>query len=404
MGSAIGANIRRLREERGWSQARLAREVCQSARVQGEPIGRQEVSRWETGKRTPREWLPFIAAALGILVDALRTSQHAPAPPLPTLADFLPDDDPLATLSARTGRRIGIGQVNDLQKRVHGLRLADDVLAGGDLIRPALRELRSAVKLYREGTHTADVARQLLAQIGELAQIAGWIASDAGQHDEAERIYRLGISAARQAEDHTLAGNIAGSLAYQMSNTGREAEGLTLAQAAFNDARAGAPPKARALYLDRVAWAHTKAGGIDNGQHAMRALGEASEALSEDGAGIESPAYLYWVDAGELRVMESRVYTELHRPLRAVPLLREVLSGYDATHTREMALYLSWLAVALADANEPEEAAAVAERVINISADVASERTAERVRMVLARLKDFTDVPEVASLLAHNVA
>ncbi|MFC7883637.1 helix-turn-helix transcriptional regulator [Streptomyces sp. NPDC057376] len=404
MSSAIGANIRRLREERGWSQARLAREVCGAARVQGEPVGRQEVSRWETGKRTPREWLPFIAAAFGVPVDALKTPQKPAEPPLPTLGDFLPDDDPLAPLSARTGRRIGIGQVGDLRQRVHGLRLADDVLAGGDLIRPALRELRSAVKLYREGVHTADVGRQLLLQIGELAQIAGWIASDAGQHDEAERIYRLGISAARQAEDHTLAGNIAGSLAYQFSNTGREAEGLTLAQAAFNDARAEAPPKARALYLDRVAWAHTKAGGVEHGQGAMRALGEAGQALSEDSEGTESPDYLYWVDAGELRVMESRVYTELHRPLRAVPLLREVLSEYDATHTREMALYLSWLAVALADANEPEEAAAVAERVISISADVASERTAERVRVVLARLKDFADVPEVASLLADHAA
>ncbi|MFE5598681.1 helix-turn-helix transcriptional regulator [Streptomyces coelicoflavus] len=402
MSSAIGANIRRLREERGWSQARLAREVCRAARVQGEPVGRQEVSRWENGKRTPREWLRSIAAAFGVPVDALKTPQKPTEPPLPTLADFLPDDDPLAPLSACTGRRIGIGQVGDVQQRVHGLRLADDVLAGGDLIRPALRELRSAVKLYREGVHTAHVGRQLLYQIGELAQIAGWIASDAGQHDEAERIYRIGISAARQAEDHTLAGNIAGSLAYQFSNTGRESEGLTLAQAAFNDARATAPPKACALFLDRVAWAHTKAGGVERGQGAMRALGEAGQALSEDSNGTESPDYLYWVDAGELRVMESRVYTELHRPLRAVPLLREVLSEYDATHTREMALYLSWLAVALADANEPEEAATVADRVINISADVASERTAERVRVVLARLRDFADVPDVASLLADN--
>ncbi|MFZ3595453.1 hypothetical protein [Streptomyces sp. BH104] len=257
------------------------------------------------------------------------------------------------------------------------------------------------MKLYREGAHTSEVGRQLLCQIGELAQIAGWIASDAGQHEEAEHIYRLGISAARQAEDHTLAGNIAGSLAYQFSNTGREAEGVTLAQAALNDAGAGAPPKARALYLDRVAWAHTQAG---ESQPAMRALGEAGQALSEDSEGTESPAYLYWVDAGELRVMESRVYTELHRPLRAVPLLRDVLSGYDTTHTREMALYLSWLAVALADANEPEEAATVAGRVIDISTDVASERTAERVRVILRRLQDFADVPEVASLLAEHQA
>ncbi|MFE3524207.1 hypothetical protein ACFXOD_21765 [Streptomyces sp. NPDC059161] len=293
--------------------------------------------------------------------------------------------------------------MGDLQQRVHGLRLADDVLAGGDLIRPALRELRSAVRLYREGAHTGGVGRELLRQIGELAQIAGWIASDAGQLAEAERIYRLGLSAARQAEDHTLAGNLAGSLAYQLSNTSREVEGLGLARAALDGAGSDAPPKARALYLDRVAWAHTKAGGVENAQHAMRALGEAGQALAEDGEGTESPAWLYWVDAGELQVMESRVYTELRRPLRAVPLLRDVLSRYDATHTREMALYLSWLAVAYADANEPEEAAATAERVMRLSADVASERTAERVRVVLARLEDFRDVPEVRALL-ENVA
>jgi hypothetical protein len=135
----------------------------------------------------------------------------------------------------------------------------------------------------------------------------------------------------------------------------------------------------------------------------MRALGEASEALADDDTD-EPPAYLYWVDAGELQVMESRVYTELRRPLRAVPLLRDVLGGYDATHTREMALYLSWLAIALADANEPEESAAVAERVIRIAADVASERTAERVRVVLARLQEYDDVPEVAALLADHAA
>ncbi|WP_262700552.1 MULTISPECIES: helix-turn-helix transcriptional regulator [Streptomyces] len=404
MTSVVGANIRRLREQRGWSQSRLAREVCRAARVQGDPVGRQEVSRWETGKRKPREWLPFIAAALGVPVDELRTPETPAEPPMPTLADFLPEGDPLSLLEDSPGRRIGMGDVGDLQQRVHGLRLADDVLAGGDLIRPALRDLRRAVKLYREGSYSGDVGRQLLCQIGELSQISGWIASDAGQHDEAERIYRLGISAARQAEDYTLAGNIAGSLAYQFSNTGREAEGVTLAQAALNDAGSDAPPKARALYLDRVAWAHTKAGGVEHGQAAIRALGEAGQALSEDSAGTESPAYLYWVEAGELRVMESRVYTELHKPLRAVPLLREVLGEYDATHARELALYLSWLAVALADANEPEEAAAVAERVISLASDVASERTAERVRVILRRLEGYADVPEVAALLAEHRA
>ncbi|MFJ4439748.1 helix-turn-helix transcriptional regulator [Streptomyces sp. NPDC088923] len=400
MGSSVGAGVRRERERLGWSQARLAREVCRVAGVRGEPVGRQEVSRWETGRRTPREWLPFLAAALGVPVEVLKAPQDPAEPPLPLLSDFLPAEDPLKPLAVRPGGRIGVGQVADIRQRVHGLRLADDVLAGGDLLRPALRELRTAVRVFREHSHSEQVTRQLLRQLGELAQIVGWIASDAGQYAEAERIYRLGLSAATQADDRTLAGNLAGSLAYQFSNTGREEEGFDLARAAVEGAGPDAPPKARALYWDRVAWAATKAGGAERARSALRALGEAEGAFGDDRHEDEEPAYVYWVDAGELRVMEARVHTELRRPLRAVPLLRDVLATYDATHVRELALYLSWLAVAYADANEPEEAAATAKRALYLSADTASERTAARLRTVLSRLADFADVPEVAALLA----
>src|SRR5689334_20342848 len=73
----------------------LAHEVCRAAGVIGDPVGRQEISRWETGKRTPREWLPFLAAAFGVSVDVLRAPLAPAEPPLPTPADFLPQEDPL---------------------------------------------------------------------------------------------------------------------------------------------------------------------------------------------------------------------------------------------------------------------------------------------------------------------
>lgn len=358
------------------------------------------MSRWEIGTRSPRQWLPYLASVLEVpreLLEAAKAVQPpAPEPRVLTVADFLPDVDPLAPLTARAGRRIGAGQVVDLADRVHGLRLADDVVYGKDLIGPALRELRAAVRLYREGTHTDEVGRELLRAIGELAQICGWIASDAGRHGDAERIYRLGVSAAQAAGDGVLAGNVAGSLAYQWSNTGRIGEAVDLAGAALDGAGPDAPPKARALYLDRVAWAHTRAG---DDRAAMAALGQAREALAGESPGAESPSYLYWVDGGELQVMEARVYTELRRPLRAVPLLSDVLSRYDATHARELALYLSWLAVAYADANEPEAAAQTTARMLTL-ADSGSERTAERARIVLNRLQAFRHMPEVAELLA----
>jgi len=130
----------------------------------------------------------------------------------------------------------------------------------------------------------------------------------------------------------------------------------------------------------------------------MQALGRAHDALTE-AVDEAAPPWAYWVSREELEVMDARVFTELHRPLRAVPLLSDVLSRYDATHAREVALYRSWLAVALADANEPEQAAEEARRVVSASADMTSDRTASRARVVLQRLRDFEGVPEVRDVL-----
>ncbi|WP_116245261.1 helix-turn-helix transcriptional regulator [Nocardiopsis sp. FIRDI 009] len=385
--------LKRHRKDRGWSQQRLADALCEeSGRA---TVARQDVYRWESGRRAPKFWRPYIAAVLGVTLEELDRAIAASSEPVPKLEDLLPGDGPAVALPMGGGRRVGRSTADQLMARVHALRLADDVIAGQDLIRPALRELDAAVTLLRESTHTEAVGKALRVAVGELAQIAGWIASDAGQHDQAERVYLLGLSAAREAGDATLAGQLAGSLAYQWSNIGRESEGVELAEAALAEAGPHAPPRARALFWDRVAWAHTKTEDV---RAAMRALGEASEALSQHG-GEDEPTWLYWVDAGELQVMEARAYTELHRPLRAVPLLNDVLSRYDATHSRELALYLSWLAVAYADANEPEEAASVARRMLDISDGLGSERTNERARVVRESLAPFRDVPEVREVL-----
>ena len=265
---------------------------------------------------------------------------------------------------------------------------------------PTLRELRSAVRLFRETSHSEETAKALLTSIGEFAQITGWIASDAGRHEQAEEIYRLGLSAARQAGDQSLTANLAGSLAYQHANTGRETEAVDLAWAAQHEAE-NAHPVARALTLDRVAWAATKTG---DAQTAIRALNDAHEAIARP-ALDDPPDWAYWVSADELGVMDARVYTELQRPLRAVSLLTEILNRYDATHTRELALYLSWLAVALTDANEPEEAAKAATRMLDLAQDFPSGRTAERSRVVLTKLEPYRrDVPEVCDLFDRHSA
>ncbi|MCO5972139.1 helix-turn-helix domain-containing protein [Actinoallomurus sp. WRP6H-15] len=398
----FGAYLAHLRRRAGKSQRRLAEILCD---LSGCPtVTRHEISRYERGRRTPRYWLPYLARALDVSLEELErraniafgAQQPHPHPHANSFVHGLSEIDASVPQSGgATGRRIGPETVADLWARIHRLRLADDVLAGGDLIGPALRELDAAVAMHRAGDFSEQVGRTLLAAIGELAQVVGWIASDAGLDRRAEEIYQLGIGAARETGDRTSAANLVGSLAYHRTNVGALEAGLDLAIAALEEAGRHAPPRAEALFWDRVAWAYAK---TDQASLAIRALGRASEALSRHG-GQDDPPYLYWVDESELRIMEARVHVELRRPLRAVPVLTEVLGRYDDTHARELALYLSWLAVALTDANEPEEAARTARRMLELSADMPSERTVRRSQTVLTRLRPFRDVGEVRDLI-----
>lgn len=57
---AIGRQIKKLREVKGWSQPRLA------AEIPAQEVDAQQVSKWERGIHTPQKHLGALAEALGV--------------------------------------------------------------------------------------------------------------------------------------------------------------------------------------------------------------------------------------------------------------------------------------------------------------------------------------------------
>lgn len=80
---AVGRRIRELRDERGWSQADLARRMTRGEKVDG-----QAVSRWERGQHYPDKHLAELAEVLGTTESDImagspeggRQSEPKPAP------------------------------------------------------------------------------------------------------------------------------------------------------------------------------------------------------------------------------------------------------------------------------------------------------------------------------------
>lgn len=292
------------------------------------------------------------------------------------------------------GRRLGKDLPERLRRRTARLRRLDDVLGGGDTYRVYMGEYQATKALLRDGSCTEETRWGLLSVLAEQAQQAGWAAFDGGREADARGLYEESRSAAFEAGDSELAGNALAFLAYQAVDGDRGA-GLETARESCRTIGPGAPAGVRALLHERLAWACAVAGLATETE---RALESAREALaSVDGS--PQPDWVAWVDHTELQIMTGRCWTELRRPLRAVPVLESALASYDDSHARDKALYTSWLADSYLTAGEVEQAAAATGRALDLADGVASVRPRARLAPLLTRLAAHQQSPTVAAVL-----
>lgn len=372
--SELGGKLRAAREAAGMSLAALARRTHYSKALLG---------HLETGKRgvTP-EHVTAYARALDVSVEALYGS---PEDPLRVAHEWLLSDSPVLVHSA-SGRRVGPSLAAELERRVVELRHLDDVISGRDLYPVVRKELSDAQRVVNEASYAEDTGRRLLTVVGELAQLGGWVASDAGQYLEAQDVYLSGVSAAQAAGDDVLAGQLLSSLSYQMANVGNPSDAVLLARSAVKGAR-NATPIVRALLLERVAWAAARA---RDGETARRALDSVDDWYERRSPGIEEPEWVYWLDRHEIDVMAGRCTIELGDPVAAEPLLSNAIDAYAPDHAREVALYRTWLAESYARAG-----------VYDAARPVLSKARTAADRLTSARLERRVD--DVAQLLPGAV-
>lgn len=70
---SIGPVVKDLRDAAGLSQSQLASILCD---LSGRPtVTREMVSRWESGRRNPTFWLPFLAEALDVPLSVLESGE-----------------------------------------------------------------------------------------------------------------------------------------------------------------------------------------------------------------------------------------------------------------------------------------------------------------------------------------
>jgi transcriptional regulator with XRE-family HTH domain len=413
----FGDVLRDLRKEQGLSLRALGRLVHYSGGY---------VHQLETGARHPpartAQVLDRVLGAGGRLADLAAAGVGCPAfPDLPTgawrnvdaetLADALIGDPPTAESAVRlahlwlatpapqvyelaSGRRIGMDLVERVERRVHQIRLLDDHIGGRDSLAVATAELSATSELIRQASASEAISRRLLSATAELCQIAGWIAADAGLLPDARRAYLAGVRAGHAAGDPAGAASNLSSLAYATANDGDPVEAVLMARGAVRGADDVATPTVRALLRERLAWAYARSGDIEATARTLAEVDEASAARTSD----NDPLWVYWLTAEEIEVMAGRCWTQLRRPLRAVPALEHALAAYRDDLPRESALYLTWLAEALVYGGEVEQAADMTGQALHL-ADGASHRVEQRIDILRRMLAAHRNVPQVSAFL-----
>ncbi|HEX6077832.1 MAG TPA: helix-turn-helix domain-containing protein [Micromonosporaceae bacterium] len=319
-----GSRIRAARLAAGLTLRELARRAV---------VDPGYLSQIETGKRAPS---PEILARLG---DVLGVELDAPAP-LRVALELLTSSAPAAVVVEH--------------RAVHQLRLLDDEVGGRDsypIVADALGKVSDP------------------AVYAEVAQLAGWVAADARLNGAAVRHYVAGVRAAAESGNRVAGANCLSSLAYLLAGS---ADGVLLARTATQ--LPGLPATMACLAAERLAWTCARAGDVDACYKALDAADEAWDRRTD-----AEPDAAYWLSSPEIEIMRGRCYVELRKPLRAVPLLEQVTAGYEWS-PREAALYLSYLAEAYDQANEPDAAKATLARARRLLATVRSDRVAERLK------------------------
>lgn len=359
----LGAALRGAREAAGVSLAGLARRTNFSKSLLG---------LIETGHRTVRpEHVQMYARALGLPVESF----YAPnLDPLRVAHEWLVADSPVA-VHARAGRRVGVMLAAQLEARVIQLRHLDDTLGGGDLYPVVEKELAELEQAVNGASYSEKTGRRLFSVVAELAQLAGWTASDGGRYARAQDVYLTGVYAAQEASDRALTAQLLSSLSYQTANIGDPRDATLLARSAVKGA-GPATPIVRTLLLERLAWASARSRDRDG---ARRALDAADDNYERRSADIHEPEWVYWLDRREIDVMAGRCMIEIGEPMRAEALLRNAIDGYDAEHVREIGLYLSWLAEAYLGAGHVEAARATLDRARTAAQGVNSTRLDRRI-------------------------
>ena len=291
----------------------------------------------------------------------------------------------------RVPTRVRAGDVRHLHDAVEMLG-AWERHAGGAVVRPhALAALRSATAM-RDASCTPAVRLNLEVAVALLADLAGWVTFDCGDHASARQLFLLGVHAGRESCDFGVRAFVACGLARQEIHTGNWAGGLELTQLASTAAEVFTPNAIAMLHTVK-AFGYARKG--DTAQ-CRRYIGAATDTYQPDSI-ANDPSWIRYFTPTQLEGDLANALCDLvlvgvdvpdqtaHR-IALIERLSTAFQQYSSDRARSKAITATRLATLLYLEGEHRIGHQMADEAISLAGQIRSARLAAHLRVLMRTL------------------
>lgn len=373
------------------------------------------VWRWEHGTTPTARYRRLLCqlydattADLGFQATHTISAGPCDAAPSPKSPCDSPREELLAAIATIAGllnrgelggdRRLGLADVARLDA-VTTLYRSLDYECGGGMLYVEVGRFAEISSGLLDQRCSDGVRSRLLGAVASARQLAGWTAFDAGADCDAQRHWIAAERAAIAAADGRLAARVRYSQARQFQHARHNRDAVDTLRLARAHLGADATPAISAMLHGAEA---SSLAALGDRPAALAALDDASrehERIEPE----REPSWMRFYGPGELFAQHGRVYRDLARTDRkqaqaAVQWVSDAITAFAPASglARNRLLNEIGLCSALFLAGAPEEAVAVADRVIPCAERMTSARVIDRIRGVRRDLVDYATHPGVS--------
>jgi hypothetical protein len=341
---------------------------------------------WESGAVSPHDWRDELCEVFDLPPVALGFSDIEAAPVL-----IAPGPPVLAVPEYGDSKYL-----ESVREYIGSLVSLDNRFGGADLVRVAVRFFGALHNLLGVGAYDRRVESDLNAAAGELAEVVGWLAYDAEQHDLVRRMNQESLYFSRLAGDRSIELLTLQNSSMHAAAMGRPGESLQLARSVL-EGGPGLSPRLRALFLTRKARALAQMG-----DESALSIFQEVRSLFLEGVDGTDPPWAWWIDERELAWHEAMAGRDVSRADAAISEFEHSVEATAASETRSQYLHRAYLLQAQVEVASWTDVEATTRSILPLISQVASTRTVVILRRIIAQVSGNRAAPDgVATSMAQ---